>query len=133
MSALGPALLGFYKLIAIESIGPLNFSSAHQVVSQMLASFSFTLLGFFAVVVTVMLVLPNASRVGRYVKNYGKQFFFLCLGVVVYLGIAFFGAMASAVQDNSSNWLAISAICSVNAVVGIFFITMIVARISNQE
>jgi hypothetical protein len=132
MTLPGPLIYWIYwKLALIEPSIALKVSESKASLSEILASFSFTLLGFLAAFVTILFSLGGSRAFSSY-KDGGYLILFLSIYVyaILTLGAAFASALISSASSTSAWWFR-GAIClCINSFFQVAVLSFIVINLS---
>lgn len=125
MSVPGPLLLLIYsKTISYAPDLSLSLFKQRSQLSSIVASYAFTMLGFLAAGVALLLNFANSPAFKRYQRNHYLDIFFLMYFYCIFtLGATFLLSLMS-LSENSAQWFmrfALAAAC--NSMVQVFMIS----------
>ena len=133
MSIPGPLLLILYKtIISLDSSYSLSLHQQRPNLSVILATYSFTMLGFLAAVIAILLTFSQSQTFKRYKKNnYLDLFFcvyFLCIASLVATFILSILSLSSAPTSIFMHYAVAIALNSLLQVAIISFIIINICR-----
>lgn len=135
MLAPGPLLYLLYRtLIQFNLIESLMLFSAKKDLANMIAGFSYTMLGFLATVITILFVFTKSPNFEAYKRNgYLDIFFFgyylsiICLLITAFLSLYGFSPKNNILQFH------LLLISFANNLIQIFLITWIICNIARKS
>lgn len=111
----------------------LEISDSKTSIAEIMASFSFTLLGMLAAFVTIMFTMGGSKTFAKYKdRGYLTVFLIVYFWAITTLALCFATALISSAESTSAAWLRISMALGINSLVMIVLISSIVIRLSSR-
>lgn len=135
MSLPGPALWKLYKwAISYDSSLSLSLNGQKSNLSVILATYSFTMLGFLAAVIAVLLSFSQSRTFKKYKQNsYLDVFFIVYFLCIITLAITFLFSILSLSSAPTSFFMHGAVATAINSIVQVAVITTVIINICRKS
>ncbi|MGP3789447.1 hypothetical protein [Pseudomonas sp. B392_1p] len=111
----------------------LSLYESRSALSSILASYAFTMLGFLAAVVAILLSFSQSAAFNRYrKKNYLNAFFFLYAYCILTLALTFVASLLCLSANASDIFMRTAIILATNSLIQIAFIGLAITNICKR-
>ena len=135
MSTPGPLSLILYKIaISLDSSYSLSLHLQKPNLSVILATYSFTTLGFLAAVIAILLTFSQSEAFKRYKKNnYLDLFFCIYFLCTASLGVTFILSILSLSSAPTSAFMNYAVAMALNSLLQVFVISIVIINICRKS
>ena len=135
MSIPGPILLASYKALTAYNID-LSFSlySNRKELAAIIASYAFTMLGFLAAVIAILLNFSQSRAFQNYKKNrYLDVFFSMYFYCIATLAATFIFSIMSLSATSAHFFMRCALVLSMNSMIQVLFISLAIISICKKS